>query len=79
MSKCECEHITHFDSTFATTDGSPDHRYGAHFEIDDVRPVKTIWGTFVVCTECDTKCYGSQAQGLLIKENEVKSGGSQGD
>lgn len=52
---CECEHQTHFGLR------SPDkgHHYGKLFHKADIRAVRTLHGTFMVCTECARDCLGA--------------------
>lgn len=54
MKNCQCEHISHLDKNEKTPNGNPGHKYGAKFY--DLRSVKTPYGIFHVCADCENDC-----------------------
>lgn len=51
---CQCENHAHFDPNKTTPMGKKAHGYGRATKI--VTPVKTVYGTFQVCTDCLNDC-----------------------
>jgi hypothetical protein len=56
--KCQCEHIAHFDRCKRTPNGNPGHNYEAEFTW--TIEVKTDYGTFQVCKDCEEDCHQSK-------------------
>ena len=54
---CECEHAAHFDSDKRTPNGNPAHRFAVRFHSLALTKVKTPYGTFNVCPDCQKDCF----------------------
>lgn len=50
---CECEHEDH--PAEGHTGDPAQHPYGMSHHERDLTPVKTVFGTFMICRECNTK------------------------
>jgi hypothetical protein len=50
-SPCQCEHDSHFSSGSPAVDHSC-HEYMQEFISGEVKPIKTIYGTFQMCKQC---------------------------
>jgi len=48
---CRCEHLRHF------TAAAGGHRYGKVFREADLRKIRSKYGTWVVCSTCERKCF----------------------
>lgn len=53
---CECEHLSHFNSRVTTPGGEEGHTYWAKYDRQELKPVKTDYGTFHVCARCSQDC-----------------------
>lgn len=59
LKPCECEHAAHFFDEGPrqhTPHRKPGHRYGTHFMLRVLSPLKTAYGTFTVCSDCASDC-----------------------
>ena len=56
MAKCQCEHIAHVKKDKRTPNGNPGHRYGVDFNTLYITTVKTHYGTFTICRDCERDC-----------------------
>lgn len=58
MEKCQCEHISHFETDKQTPNGNPGHDYGQGFHMLFVK--QTRYGNFAVCKDCLHDCMQDQ-------------------
>lgn len=54
---CECEHVSHIDSTHLTPFGNPAHQYGQRFAEHHIVRVNTTMGIYYVCKDCEKDCH----------------------
>ena len=61
-SECQCNHVSHFDTTKRTPRGAWAHKYGAKWAPPALVVVETDVGPFRVCAGCRQDCYAHQPQ-----------------
>jgi len=57
MRPCQCEHIAHCQRDRFTPNAKPGHRYQARFMYEKLVAVKTPYGVYRVCKDCEMDCF----------------------